>query len=101
MHTWKKRRSINAFKVFEWCPIAGSMTLNQTQIVSNTQNYITIAVHMDCPVKVEVPETGFFLHSLKAPSSWHLNEWPFKFHQSNLGTYVWKVKRVFVFINTV
>ncbi len=31
------------FKVFEWCPIADSKTLSQTQMVSNTQ--------------VEVPET--------------------------------------------
>ncbi len=27
------------FKVFEWCPIADSKTLSQTQMVSNTQNY--------------------------------------------------------------
>ncbi len=28
----------NYIKVFEWCPIADSKTLSQTQMVSNTQN---------------------------------------------------------------
>ncbi len=31
-------RKSAGIKVFEWCPIADSKTLSQTQMVSNTQN---------------------------------------------------------------